>query len=419
VDSRPIPQKKTALQSVMNMAVLVAALGYFVDIYDLILFNVIKEASLIGIGISALDKERLQEVGFALYNWQMYGMLTGGILWGILGDKRGRLSVLFGSIIIYSAANIVNGFVTDINTYAAVRFIAGVGLAGELGAGVTLVSESMSKEQRGYGTMLIVVVGALGAVFAAQIGAHFHWTTAYFVGGGLGLVLLALRISVFESGMYKNMEKTNAKRGSFFQLFSNWKIFFKYLNCILIGLPIWFTVAVLINSSNKFGEILGVQGKVVVGQSVMYTYIGLSVGGLFVGLLSQALKSRKKVVLICLAMLYAFVLLYLFLTGLSLFEFYTICFLLGFATGFWALFVTIASEQFGTNIRSTVTTTVPNFVRGSVPLITSCYLFLVKNQIANNIYSALIVGTVCFLLSIVAILNVKETFGKDLNYIEP
>lgn len=398
------------------MAVLVAALGYFVDIYDLILFNVIKEASLIGIGVPT---EKLQEVGISLYNWQMYGMLLGGILWGVLGDKRGRLSVLFGSIIIYSIANIVNGFVTDVNTYAAVRFIAGVGLAGELGAGITLVSESMSKEQRGYGTMLIVAVGALGAVFAAQIGKNFHWSTAYFVGGGLGLVLLALRISVFESGMYKNIEKSGAKKGAFIQLFTDRKRFFKYLNCILIGLPIWFTIAVLINNSNKFGELLGVQGKVVIGDAVMYLYIGLSVGGIFVGLLSQLLKSRKKVVLICLALLYILIVLFLFLTGLTLFEFYTLCFLIGFATGFWALFVTIASEQFGTNIRSTVTTTVPNFVRGSVPLITGSYLFFIKNHITGNVYSAFIVGSVCTLLSFIAVLNVKETFGKDLDYIEP
>ncbi|MFZ5554054.1 MAG: MFS transporter [Bacteroidota bacterium] len=421
-------------QKASILIIVVAALGYFVDIYDLVLFNVVKNESLTQIMKGASEKD-ITNTEMFLFNMQMTGMLIGGIIWGILGDKKGRLSVLFGSILLYSAANIANAFVTDIPLYAVIRVIAGIGLAGELGAGITLVSETMSKENRGYGTMIIVTFGALGAVVAAIVGAqgkaigdflssvfggtYANWQVAYIVGGTLGLLLLILRIGVAESGMYKNVKQSQVNRGNIFMLFNNKKRFLKYLNCILIGIPIWYVIGLLIAMSQKvFAVELGVPGGIVNGQAVMYAYLGLSVGDLLSGLLSQFLKSRKKVVIIYL--LFAFLLIAYFLFfahGISQSGYYFLAFLLGTASGYWAIFVTIAAEQFGTNIRSTVTNTVPNFVRGSVNLITGLFGMLVAQNITNTM-SAFIVGTLFISLALWATFSIKETFSKDLDYIE-
>jgi len=420
-------------KSSVVLLIVVAALGYFVDIYDLILFNVIKKESLIGIGLR--DPLEIKDTGIMLFNFQMAGMLVGGILWGILGDKKGRLKVLFGSILMYSAANVANAFVTDIPTYAAIRFIAGVGLAGELGAGITLVAEVMSKETRGYGTMIIVTFGALGAVLAALVGAEgevignfihaisgitlANWQVAYIVGGALGLVLLIMRFGTIESGMFKQMHQRNVKKGDFLALFTQKKILKTYIYCILIGLPIWFVVAVLIALAEDFAipAVLGVGEPIKNGSAVMYCYLGLSFGDLLSGIFSQLFRSRKKVVMFYLFLTIFMVLIYLFTTkNCSASYFYFICFCLGTVAGYWALFVTIASEQFGTNIRATVTTTVPNFVRGAVVPITGLFMFL--SSYLGMIYSALIVGAICVGLAIFATFKVQETFGKDLNYIE-
>jgi MFS family permease len=413
--------------------IIVAALGYFVDIYDLILFNVIKKESLIGLGMT--DPVEIKNTGIMLFNWQMGGMLVGGILWGILGDKKGRLKVLFGSILMYSAANVVNAFITDIPIYAAVRFIAGIGLAGELGAGITLVAEVMSKETRGYGTMIIVTFGALGAVLAALVGAEGHvigqliykltsvelanWQVAYIIGGVLGLLLLVMRFGTVESGMFRNIEHKSVKKGDFLALFTKKRILVNYLHCILIGLPIWFIVAVLIALAEDFAkpEVLGLSEPIINGSAVMYCYLGLSFGDLLSGIFSQVFRSRKKVVIFYLLLTSVLVLVYLFTTKeASAKYFYFLCFCLGTAAGYWALFVTIAAEQFGTNIRATVTTTVPNFVRGAVVPITALFVFL--EQYMGMIYSAVVVGIICIGLALYATIKVKETFGKELNYLE-
>lgn len=403
------------LSHILNISVIVAALGYFVDIFDLILFGVVKDASLTELGFTG--KELLNK-GVYLLNLQMVGMLAGGILWGILGDKKGRISVLFGSIFLYSAANIANGFVHDINTYAILRFIAGVGLAGELGAGITLVTETLEKEKRGYGTMVVVVFGALGAVLAAFVGQLAEsWRTAYFIGGGLGLALLALRVGVLESGMFKNISHQNdVKKGDFLSIFTSRSRFTKYLACICVGLPVWFTIGILIIFSKSFAEAQQVNGTIVAGKAIMFAYLGLSLGDLASGIISQVLHSRKKVVLIFLATSFILMMVYLFSHAPSVSYFYLLCFLLGISTGFWAIFVTIAAEQFGTNMRATVTTTVPNFVRGAVVPLTSSFLFL-QNSF-GIIHSAMIVGSVSILLSGIAVLSLKESFSKDLNYIE-
>jgi putative MFS transporter len=417
------------------LLILVAALGYFVDIYDLVLFNVVKKESLEQIMVAS-TKEARQSTGIFLFNMQMTGMLIGGILWGIWGDKKGRLSVLFGSIILYSAANIANAFVSSIPMYALIRIIAGIGLAGELGAGITLVAETMSKEKRGYGTMIIVTFGALGAVAAAVVGekgtqigvliakttGYFlqNWQIAYLIGGGMGLALLLLRIGTFESGMFKKMhQQTHVKKGDIRILFKSRKQFLKYLYCILIGVPIWYIIGLLIsNSQEKFAPAIGIDGIVINGKALMFAYLGLSFGDLLSGLLSQWLRSRKKVVFLYLGMSFVLINYMLFgMKGSSPETFYWVSFLLGTATGYWAIFVTIASEQFGTNIRSTVTNTVPNFVRGSVPLITTAF-GLLTSLIADTRLSALIVGFVVLLFAFYATYKTEESFAKDLNYVE-
>ncbi len=400
------------LKNKTYLIVVIAALGYFVDIYDLILFNVVKKSSLEAIGITG-DAYKNYEI--SLFNWQMIGMLIGGLFWGILGDKKGRVSVLFGSILLYSLANIANGLVVNINQYIICRFIAGIGLAGELGAGITLVSETMPKEKRGIGSMIIVSFGALGAVFASIVGKMFDWKMSYYIGGALGLVLLTLRAGAFESGMYHNIKKSvEVKKGKFLSLFSNKKRAFLYINSILIGVPIWFMIGVLINLSPRF---VAIENKELVGIAVMYAYIGLSVGDIFSGLLSQWLKSRKKVIYLYLGLSSVLILFYLnsHITDLTTFK--ITCLMLGIGTGYWALFVQVASENFGTNIRSTVTNTVPNFVRGFVVPITLSFKYF-ASLFDNNNTAALIVGGVCICLAFVALYFMEETFSKDLDYNE-
>ncbi len=404
------PKSKKAV----NLAIIVAALGYFVDIYDLLLFSIVRIKSLIAIGIP--EAEALDQ-GVFLLNMQMGGMLIGGILWGILGDKKGRLSVLFGSIFLYSVANIANGFVGDLSTYAVLRLIAGIGLAGELGAGITLVSEIMPKEKRGIGTTIIATIGVLGAVLAAIIAKQFEWRTCYFIGGGMGIALLLLRIGVYESGMFNHVKTQAVSRGNFFSLFSTRKKALKYARVILIGLSTWYVVGILITFSPEFGKAFGMAVLPSSGDAVMYCYIGLSVGDMASGVLSQMIKSRKKVMAIFLGLSVICTALYFTVAGSSLVMFYTICCLLGFSVGFWAIFVTIASEQFGTNIRATVTTTTPNFVRGA--LVPIAWLFQFGKDPLGIVGSAVAVGVIVIVIAFVSLVELEETFGKDLNYIEP
>lgn len=397
----------------VTLIIIVAALGYFVDIYDLILFSVVRIKSLQDLGVPDAD---MLSVGATIINSQMFGMLLGGILWGILGDKKGRLSVLFGSIIVYSLANIANGFVSSVTAYTIIRFIAGVGLAGELGAGITLVTESMGKENRGYGTMIVAGVGLFGAVAAALIGGHYTWQTSYFIGGGMGLLLLFLRVGLAESGLFKEVKETAIQRGNMWMLFNNAGRFKKYLCCILIGLPLWFVVGVLITFSPEFGKALNATGILNAGKGIMYCYIGIAVGDVVAGFLCQMLKSRKKVMLIFLLLTAVAIVVYLNAKGLSPETFIWLSLFLGFASGYWATFVTIASEQFGTNLRATVTTTVPNFVRGSVVAVTLSFQFL-KGQY-GILQGAMIVGFVCLFIALFALSQLKETFHKDLDYVE-
>jgi MFS family permease len=405
--------KGSIRKQLLSIPVIVAALGYFVDIYDLLLFSIVRIPSLRSLQVPA---ELLLDKGIYLINMQMAGMLIGGILWGILGDKKGRLSVLFGSILLYSLANIANGFVTSVDQYALLRFIAGVGLAGELGAGITLVAEILPKEIRGYGTSIVASVGVLGAVLAYFVADLFDWKMAYIIGGGLGLALLVLRFNVFESGIFKQVKSENTSRGNFFMLFTSGKRFLKYLRCVMIGLPIWFVIGILITFSPEFGKAIGLAQPVEAGKAVMFSYIGLSLGDLSSGLLSQYLRSRRKTVIIFVLLTCAAVSIYLLQRSQSLPVFYGLCLLLGYAIGYWALFVTIAAEQFGTNMRATVATTVPNFVRGSVNIFTP--LFLLWKNTAGVTGAAGMVGALTIILALLAVWKMEETFSKDLNYTE-
>jgi putative MFS transporter len=392
--------------------VLVASLGYFVDIYDLLVFSIVRKESLLGIGVAP---DKVLPDGLFIINVQMFGLLLGGILWGVVGDRLGRIKVLFGSILLYSLANFANGLVTDVNMYALVRFIAGVGLAGELGAGITLVSETLSKEKRGYGTMIVAVIGLFGAALAATV-AKYGWQKAYFVGGGLGILLLILRIGTFESGMFRNVEKSGVSKGNFFMLFTNWDRFKKYIFCILIGAPLWYVVGVLVTLSPEFGKALGAKEALGAGAGILYCYIGIAVGDIFAGLLAQLTRSRKLTMMVFLLLSVVSVYFYLSAKGLDNHKFVWLCFFMGCTVGYWATFVTIASEQFGTNIRATVTTTVPNFVRGSlIPINTAFTMFAANYGMITGGYIMMGILTAVALLSLS---QLKETFGKDLDYVE-
>jgi putative MFS transporter len=400
--------------AIFSIPVIVAALGYFVDIYDLLLFSIIRIPSLKSFG---LNDDQIAKDGLFIINIQMLGLLIGGILWGVLGDKKGRLKVLFASIILYSLGNIANGFVHNVNQYALVRFISGIGLAGELGAGITLVTELLPKEKRGIATSFVAGLGLLGAVFAFFIKENFEWRTCYFIGGGLGFLLLLLRISVLESAMFKSIEKANVKKGNFFMLFTNRKRFKKYITAIFIGLPTWYVIGILISFSKEFGTKMNIKGAIDPGKSVMFAYVAISIGDILVGYVSKWLKSRKQALYIFYAITIAALVWFFNLNNASVSQLYFACALLGFGTGFWAIFVTMAAEQFGTNIRATVTTTVPNMVRGSLNLVSLLFAWL-QFATGNYLRAGWITGIVVLIIGIASVILSEETYHKDLDYLE-
>ena len=406
-ESRP-----SLLSQLLQVPVIVAALGYLVDMYDLFLFSVVRVPSLKALNVPT---DQLLTEGIRLLNYQMAGMLIGGILWGVIADKKGRLSVLFGSIIMYSLANIGNGFVTSVDQYAILRFIAGVGLAGELGAGITLVTEVLPKEIRGYGTTLVATLGVLGAILAYFVADLFAWRISYFVGGGMGLLLLVLRFNVFESGMFKQIKENSVDKGNILMILTDGKRLAKYLMAILVGLPIWFVVGILITFSPEFGAAKGVEG-INAGKAVMVAFSGQVFGDIVSGLLSQYLKSRKKVIGLFILLSLGMVIGYLMIPMKDLFSFYLLCALLGFCNGYWTLFITIAAELFGTNLRATVATTVPNFVRGAtIPL---AALFVQFKPGFGVIQSGLMIGLATSTIALIALYFLEETFTKDMNFVE-
>lgn len=407
----------TQKHSIFNLAVVVAALGYFVDIYDLLLFGIIRVPSLEALGLSP---EEVKTSGEQILQWQMWGLLIGGIVSGVIGDKRGRLSVLFGSIVLYSLANIANGFVETVDQYKWIRFIAGLGLAGELGAGITLVAEIVPKAKRGVATSLVAGIGLTGAVLAFFMKELFDWRTCYFIGGGLGILLLLLRISVFESGLYNQVKSQKVARGNFLSFFTNADRFKRYLLGILIGLPTWFVIGILVTFSNNFALEFGIKEKIDPGKAIMFAYAAISLGDILIGLVSQQLQSRKKALFI----FYAITILFMFAYFTLLWEgtatqLYWVCAGLGFGTGFWAIFVTMGAEQFGTNLRATAATTIPNMVRGMLAIfILPLFKWLEGFPTLGYVDAGIYTGVIIMSITLLAAGFTRETFHKDLDYLE-
>jgi MFS family permease len=396
-----------------SLPVIVGALGFFVDVYDLLLFGIIRKPSLADLGLSP---EAILSQGELIISIQMAGLLVGGIFFGILGDKKGRLRVLFGSILLYSLANIANGMVQTIPQYMLMRFIAGVGLAGELGAGITLVSELLPKEKRGIAASMIAGFGIFGAVTAFFIKEHFHWRTCYYIGGGMGLLLLLLRVGVLESGLFAKLKTSDVVRGDFWMLFRTRERAWRYIRCILIGIPAWYVIGVLVTFSDKFGEEMGISG-VDPGKAIMYQYMAIAFGDLTVGLISNWMKSRKKALFIFYGITALFVTLYFMQQGGTAQQMYWICAGLGFGTGFSVVYITMSAEQFGTNLRATTAISVPNMVRGALPLI----LLLFKGLRAitgNYITGGWITGLILMIIACSAAIKTRETFGKELDFVE-
>lgn len=400
-----------------SLPVFVAALGYFVDVYDLLLFTIVRQPSVLAVGSSL---ETIIVDSAHIINWQMSGLLIGGILWGVIGDKQGRLKVLFGSILLYSLANILTAYVQTVDQYAYCRFVGGIGLAGELGAGITLVSEMLPKNKRGIGTSMVAGIGLFGAVFAYFTFKYTQdWRLCYKIGGGLGFFLLVLRVRVAESFMFESAKLANINKGNFLMFFSSYKRFSKYIKAILIGLPTWFVIGVMVNYSNKFATGLYGDNLIDSGRSVMFAYIGIAVGDLLIGWVSQYFKSRKKALLLFYMISIIGMVLFFSAFNNSDSRMYAICTFLGFSTGYWAIFNQMAAEQFGTNLRATAATTIPNMVRGALPLINFLFLDILQKSMGWTIVqSGIVTGLIVMGITLVAFVFTEETYHKDLDYLE-
>ena len=408
--------RRQGIDRAVVMTIVVAALGYFVDVFDLLLFTIVRVPSLKELGYA--DAALLSK-GVWLINIQMAGLLLGGILWGVMGDKVGRKSVLFGSIALYSLANIANGFVHNIELYAALRFIAGIGLAGELGAGVTLASELLPRGWRGYGTTFISAIGVLGAAAGVAVADMTDWRTAYIIGGVMGLALLALRVNVRESALYQDVaaKAQHVARGDLSIFLRRPKLLFRLLLIVLVGAPLWGMVGMFITFTPEFAKDFGMTVIPSAGTAVLYAYLGIAVGGTASGLISQRLQSRRKTVMIHLAFLSLCVAAYLTLPyGASTALYYGACLMMGVGTGYWTIFIQMGAEHFGTNIRATAATTVPNFVRGLTIPITLGFRALIPSLGVTG--SGATVIAVLIILAAASLRGLKETFHTDMNYIE-
>lgn len=413
---------RKAWKSILSMTVIVGGLGYFVDIFDLLLFPLLSQQVMPSFGITPRTPEAVSTIALLL-NWQMGGMLLGGVLWGILGDKRGRLTVLFGSIILYSVANLANAFVTTIPQFAAARFFAGLGLAGELGAAITLVSESLPKEHRGYGTGVVSAIGIAGAVFGGAVALYIPamfgfeaWRIAFIIGGLLGLVLLVTRLSMAESIMFSTTkEGDTVKRGDILMLFGNWKRFSRMIRTTLVGLPIWCLIAIFITQSPSVAADNGIDG-IDQRYAIMWFYGAASLGGLFWASVSQVIRGRKNATIAALAFTAVFIFAYFFAYGIPPLAFYLICAMLGVGTGYWAVFVTMAAEQFGTNLRATVATSVPNFIRGTTVPINIAFVYFSTSF--GLLRTAMVLAALSTIIALVSLRSLEETYHRDLDFLE-
>ncbi len=403
----------TVSRGAVVLAVVAAALGFFVDAYDLLLFSIVRNTSLADLGLVG---DQLLDVGIDLLNAQLVGMLVGGVLWGVLGDVYGRRSILFGSILMYSAATVANGVVVGLGAYAVCRFVAGVGLAGELGAGVTLVAEVMSRQNRGYGTMVVAAVGVVGVVTASLVGDALPWRTAYLIGGGLGFALLILRLGVRESSLFDQTRRRDVARGHFLALWTDAGRRRRYLCLILVAMPIWYAIGILVTFAPELGTALGLPVAPKAGTAILVYYLSLTFGDLTNGYLSQRWQTRKRTIAAFMLLSVVFGAGYFVFGGASTASFYALCGLLGWSSGYWAVFITTAAEQFGTNLRATVAVTAPNFVRGLTALLTLAFRGLKAH--VGTVGSAALIGAVVVAVGLLALTQLEETYGRDLDFTE-
>jgi len=400
-------------RSILSLPVIVGALGFFVDVYDLLLFNIIRKPSLQSLGLSA---DGVLTTGENILSIQMVGILLGGIAWGIFGDKKGRKSVLFGSILLYSIATVLNGMVTNITQYTICRFVAGLGLAGELGASITLTTEILPKEKRGLAATIIATTGVFGTITAYFVNQWFHdWRLCYYIGGGMGFILLLLRVRFLESAMFNKIKKTTVARGNFFMFLTHRDRFFRYLRGVLIGLPVWYVIGILMTFSDNFAKKFGID-NIDPAKAVMYQYVGLVFGDLGAGIISNLIKSRKKTLFLFYGVICIFIAVY-FLYHRDQTSFYVTCFGLGFGSGLSVLYITMAAEQFGTNLRATAAISIPNMVRGFVPLIILLFKAL-RTVTGNYVAGGWMTGIIIMIVAFIAAWFTHETFGKDMNFLE-
>ncbi len=401
-----------------SAAVIVSALGYFVDAFDLLLFGVVRVKSLTELGLSG---QALTDASIALQNWQMAGLFAGGIGAGILGDKLGRVKALYYSIALYSLGTILNGFVHSVEMYAVCRFLAGVGLAGELGAGITLVAESMPREKRGLGTTMVASFGMSGALAAGCMGWFVSdWRLAYFIGGGMGLVLLILRLRVADSEIFHRLRsRPDVKRGHIMDLITNRNRFSRLINSTLLGVTTWYGVGILMLLAPEFGVSKGIAGPVSPALSVVWFHAGMVSGDVASGLLSQYMRSRLKAMRLFLILQAVLVGIYLYAPLQLVWQMYLLIALLGFAGGFWAVFITNATEQFGSNLRATAASAVPSIVRLSFVPMALSFQWLKSPQVMNStLHAAAVVGIVCLSLAFLSSFRLEETFERDMDYLE-
>ncbi len=395
------------------LAIVASSMGFFVDLYDIIIVSVLRRSSLLDLGIAEAD---LQAKGVLLLNTQMAGMLLGGFLWGMLGDKKGRLSVLFGSIALYSITTFLHAYAPNYEVYLLLRFLAGIGLAGELGAAVTLVSEQMPPKWRGMGPAIIGSFGMLGAVAGAYIGGHYSWQFTYQLGGGMGLVLLLLRLGVMESGLYRNLQGAQVRQGDLWLVLRDRKQLLKYCAIILMGFPGWFVNGVVMTFTPEIAAGMGMQEIPSVSMVFTVFFLGFTFGDFSCGLVSQWLQSRKKAIFRYLSAFTLLMITYFAIGYRSVQIYYTLFFLMGISVGYTIVLITNGAEMFGTNIRSLVTTSSLNLLRASV--IPQATLFNLLTHSMGAAKAAALVGILSVAIAFWAYTQLEETFHKDLNYVD-
>lgn len=404
------------------LLILVASLGYFVDAYDLIIASVVRSSAIVELGLAQVGTPEHTKYAQLFEYVQSAGILLGGIIFGVYSDKKGRKKALYYSIAIYSIANILNGLLSASvpfvgTVYCILRFICGFALAAELSIGIVMISETMKAKHRGYGTMIVVSFGILGAVLAAVLFEFIgiHWQTLYLIGGIAGVLLLIFRFSVKETNPFLDLENQESERGSWVMIFKNRRLLKILFNAILLGFPIYFFISIPIKFATDYGKELGLTIKGTI--PIIVFYIAMSVSDIIANYLCQLFENRKKVLYFYLGLCTISVFLLHFYPPTTPEQyFYLFSPLMGFASGYWALLITFTNEQIGTNIRSTYTTAVPNVVRSLfIPI---QLLLTVLQPTFGTSTSVFYIGVLAVILALLGLYSLKETWGKNLKFID-